>query len=59
MILRFVLLNLLIMFTVADLETQYGIYPDKDRIIVIGDLHDDFKKTKDIFINLKSHFIIL
>ena len=53
MILRFVLLNLLIMFTFADLETQYGIYPDKDRIIVIGDLHADFKKTKDIFINLK------
>ena len=30
-----------------------GILPKHDRIIVLGDLHADFKKTKDIFINLK------
>ena len=30
-----------------------AIYPKQDRIIVIGDLHADFKKTKMLFIKLK------
>ena len=30
-----------------------GILPKKDRILVIGDLHADFKKTKEMFINFK------
>ena len=30
-----------------------GILPKTDRIIVIGDLHADYSKTKDIFIKLK------
>ena len=29
-----------------------GIIPEKKRILVIGDLHADFKKTKEIFIKL-------
>ena len=30
-----------------------GILPKKKRILVIGDLHADYKKTKDIFFKLK------
>ena len=30
-----------------------GILPKKDRIIVIGDLHADYKKTVHIFLSLK------
>ena len=30
-----------------------GIIPEKERILVIGDLHADFKKTKEIFLKLK------
>lgn len=30
-----------------------AVYPKKDRVIVIGDLHADFRKTKELFIKLK------
>lgn len=33
-------------------KTKNGIYPEQERVIVIGDLHADFNKTKEIFINL-------
>ncbi len=41
-----------ILFSLAECKLQNGIYPEQDRIIVIGDLHADFKKTKQIFIDL-------
>jgi len=33
--------------------SDYGIIDSKDSIIVIGDLHADFLKTKEIFVKLK------
>ena len=30
-----------------------SIYPKQDRILVIGDLHGDFDKTKELFKKLK------
>tara|TARA_Y200000002_G_scaffold377089_1_gene382088 strand:- start:761 stop:1642 length:882 start_codon:yes stop_codon:yes gene_type:complete len=40
------------LFSLAECKLQNGIYPEQDRIIVIGDLHADFTKTKQIFIDL-------
>ena len=40
------------LFSMSDYKLQYGIYPEQDRIIVIGDLHADLSKVKKIFIDL-------
>lgn len=48
----FKLLLTTMLFSISECKIQYGIYPEQDRIIVIGDLHADFFKTKQIFIDL-------
>ena len=35
-------------------QKNNGILPKKDRILVIGDLHADFKKTKEMFSILRK-----
>ncbi len=50
MLIKVFLMSML--FSLAECKLQNGIYPEQDRIIVIGDLHADFTKTKQIFIDL-------
>ena len=52
-ILKILCFIILIMSLFSCKKENNGILPKKDRILVIGDLHADFQKTKEMFINFK------